>query len=352
MTVLIDVRSESEYQKGHIPGAINIPLLDDSERRRVGLVYKQFSKHAAMELGLHLFARKAARFVEQIIPLSGSLVVYCARGGFRSLFVAEYMRLFHPRVKRIKGGYKAYRLRVKQRLEALANHPLVVLNGETGSGKTEVIHGLQAAGFPVIDFEGLAHHRGSIFGGISQPYPPATQQQFENQLAEVYLRLQYQPLICVEIENAIGPVQIPIQIRRQITTSPMILLQRSQTDRIQSLLKTYAHRWSAADIQAFEAGLNVLKTKLPSRIVAKIQAEWDCQNLAKVCALLLAYRYDSCYGKSIKRHKNQIIKIFNPGSSVEKTVEELGVFLASLSHKTRLLSAESGKRLGPSLQQL
>ena len=38
---VIDVRSPSEYSQGHIPGAFNVPLFLDEERKIVGTLYKK-----------------------------------------------------------------------------------------------------------------------------------------------------------------------------------------------------------------------------------------------------------------------------------------------------------------------
>ena len=38
---IIDVRSPGEYQRGTIPGAVNIPLFDDEERALIGTLYKK-----------------------------------------------------------------------------------------------------------------------------------------------------------------------------------------------------------------------------------------------------------------------------------------------------------------------
>ena len=51
---VIDVRSPSEYEVDHIPGAINLPVLSDKEREMVGTIYKQNSKFEAKKLGAAL----------------------------------------------------------------------------------------------------------------------------------------------------------------------------------------------------------------------------------------------------------------------------------------------------------
>jgi len=53
-TAIIDVRSPSEFAEDHFPGAINLPVLNDEERARVGTIYKQESPFQAKKLGAAL----------------------------------------------------------------------------------------------------------------------------------------------------------------------------------------------------------------------------------------------------------------------------------------------------------
>ena len=60
---LIDVRSPGEFKKGHIPGAVNIPLFSDEERAHVGTVYVRQSKEKATELGYRYVNPKLNDFI-------------------------------------------------------------------------------------------------------------------------------------------------------------------------------------------------------------------------------------------------------------------------------------------------
>ena len=53
-TPLIDVRAPVEFAQGSLPGAVNLPLMDDEERRQVGIAYKQQGQQAAIALGERL----------------------------------------------------------------------------------------------------------------------------------------------------------------------------------------------------------------------------------------------------------------------------------------------------------
>lgn len=62
-TPLLDVRAPVEFEKGSFPNAVNAPLMNDEERHRVGICYKEQGQQAAIELGHQLVSGpvKAAR---------------------------------------------------------------------------------------------------------------------------------------------------------------------------------------------------------------------------------------------------------------------------------------------------
>jgi len=197
---VFDVRSPGEYDHAHIPGAFNLPLFTDAERAVVGTAYKQQSRQAAIKIGLDYFGVKMKAIVEAVednvscftlnttnVQRSAattqtetkSVLVHCWRGGMRSAGIAWLLDLYGFKVYTLAGGYKAYRKWVRDQFEK--KYPLTVLGGYTGSGKTLVLHQMKEAGFPVIDLEAMACHKGSAFGAVDKPQP--TQEMFENLLA-------------------------------------------------------------------------------------------------------------------------------------------------------------------------
>ncbi|EXX92247.1 rhodanese-like domain-containing protein, partial [Paenibacillus darwinianus] len=150
---LIDVRSPSEFEEATIPGSINIPLFDDEERAAVGTLYKQESVDAAKDKGLELVSRKLPDFVRAIGGADGPRkVVFCWRGGMRSRTSATLASLMGLRMLRLAGGFRAYRKWVVETLESFtALPPCYVINGYTGSGKTELLERLAERGYPVLN---------------------------------------------------------------------------------------------------------------------------------------------------------------------------------------------------------
>jgi tRNA 2-selenouridine synthase len=214
---VLDVRSPGEYTHAHIPGAYSLPLFSDEERKVVGTAYKQQSKQTAIKIGLEYFGVKMKKMVEEaeslvatylkeknnppVLPVfppgtGGGIAVHCWRGGMRSAGVAWLLDLYGFKVYTIIGGYKAYRKWVREQFEQPCK--MKVLGGYTGSGKTLVLHAIKRTGYPVIDLEALANHKGSAFGAMGEK-PQPSQEMFENLLAnELHHYLTAQKSLPVE----------------------------------------------------------------------------------------------------------------------------------------------------------
>ena len=223
-----------------MPGAINLPLFDDAERAEVGTIYKNSGKDAAVLRGLKYAGQKMADLVVTARSVSGdskSILIHCWRGGMRSQAVAWLLNLAGMEPKVLKGGYKAYRGFVRSQLDR--DWPLRVISGLTGAGKTRVLKLLAESGGHVLDLEGLANHRGSAFGGISQPVQPTTE-QFENQLFRCLEKFESASWIWVEDEgNRIGNVVVPNSFHDLLRHAPAIFLESSVDQRVKNLVADY-----------------------------------------------------------------------------------------------------------------
>ncbi len=243
---ILDVRSPSEYAHAHMKNAYSLPLFTDEERKVVGTAYKQQGKQPAIKIGLNYFGVKMAQMVNEVEALLASssdptnkvVLVHCWRGGMRSAGVAWLLDLYGYTVYTLVGGYKAYRNWVLEQFTL--TYSFNILGGYTGSGKTETLHALQALDQPIIDLEGLAHHKGSAFGNLGQPVQPS-QEQFENLLAQSLYKMSEQyAYIWVEDESRrIGIVNIPAILFDQIRKSKLYFLDIPFTQRLQFILKGY-----------------------------------------------------------------------------------------------------------------
>jgi tRNA 2-selenouridine synthase len=239
--LLLDSRSEKEFLHAHIPGAVNIPLLNNEHRHLVGLEYKNAGKEAAVELGFKLVGPMFHQFIEQTKKLTDKkeILLYCWRGGMRSSIMSWVLSMAGFQVSMLKGGYKAYRNLVLSQF----NKPrqIIIVGGNTGCGKTEILKELEKKGEQVIDLEGHANHRGSAFGQLGMPVQPSNE-MFENILAGYWRRLSQDKVVWLESESrTIGKIKIPDQIFNQLQKAPLVEVICSRENRMERISNEYCN---------------------------------------------------------------------------------------------------------------
>lgn len=237
---IIDARSEKEYLQGHIPGAINIPILNNDERVAIGTCYKKKGKQEAVLLGFDLVGKRfgdIARKANAEIS-NKNIFVYCWRGGMRSNILSWVLSVVGFKVSLLKGGYKKYRNNVLQNLASPP--PFLVLGGATGSGKTHLLKELENLGQQVLDLEGLSNHRGSAYGALGMQKQPSNE-QFENYIAEKLRRTKTTEFVWIENESRlIGANMVPESIYLSLRESPLVEIVLNINERIKIILKDYA----------------------------------------------------------------------------------------------------------------
>ncbi|MEY2752077.1 MAG: hypothetical protein RLZZ570_23 [Bacteroidota bacterium] len=318
---LIDVRSPAEYAQGHAPAAASVPLFSDAERAEIGTVYKQQSPAKAVRLGLKYAGLRMADLVAEVDALAkrdpSPLEVYCWRGGQRSGSVAWLLRTAGYDVSRWDGGYKAYRGRV---LESwAADRPYVVLAGLTGSGKTEVLRALHELGGPVLDLEGLAHHKGSAFGQIGE-LPQPTNEQFENDGAVRLAELEGEACIWIEDESrSIGRIWLQQSFFARKKSAPVVLLERSLDERIDRLVAAYGQASRAELSETFMRIAKRLGDQNARSAVDHVQQG----HLADAARIALHY-YDRTYAESVAARTETITaRLDGSGKSDAEVAREL-----------------------------
>src|SRR5436190_8845258 len=261
--VVIDVRSPAEYAHAHIPGAYNLSLFSDEERKIVGTAYKPQSREAAIKIGLDFFGPKMRKMVEEVeelignsqsaidngansnrrdhLPIANGLLIYCWRGGMRSAGVAWLLDLYGFKVFSLIGGYKKFRNHVLEMFKL--PFQFKILGGYTGSGKTEMLNTLKDQGELIIDLEEIARHKGSAFGKIGCEQP--SQEMFENILAQELrhkwsigpnsdreqlaendreyspLTIDHSPIWLEDESQRIGDINIPHDLWKTIRQAPV-----------------------------------------------------------------------------------------------------------------------------------
>lgn len=297
-SAIIDVRSPSEFAEDHLPGAINLPVLDDAQRAEVGTEYKRGSKFIARRVGAGYVARNIAAHLEGPLadaPAGFQPLVYCWRGGSRSHAMATIMDQVGWPVTVLTGGYQTWRRSVVAGLydQPLA-HRLVRLDGMTGVGKTAMLHQLAETGEQVLDLEALANHRGSLFGAMPGGQP--SQKLFDSRLWSALSALDPARPVVVEAESSrVGRITLPKSLWLAMQAAPVIELTASLDERVARTLADYAN--FTQDMAAIEAAL----ARLP-RHISKVQRDaWlqmaQAGDMAGFVRALLIEHYDPAYGR-------------------------------------------------------
>lgn len=248
---VIDVRSPAEFAIDHIPGAISLPVLSDRERAEVGTIYKQQSPFRARKIGAALVARNAAAHLQgPLADREGGWrpLVYCWRGGQRSGSFATILSQVGWRADVVDGGYRSYRRLVTGYLyDTPLPHRLVLLDGNTGTAKTELLGRLRAQGVQTVDLEALAHHRGSVLGSGDAPQP--SQKMFETSLAAALCKLDPERPVVIEAESSrIGELSLPPSLWQAMGDAPRITLSAPLDERARYLATAYADLASRPDL--------------------------------------------------------------------------------------------------------
>ncbi len=314
----VDVRSPVEFSQGHIPGAINIPLFSDDERAEIGTIYKRVDKEKALALGEKIARPKVEEILRQMrTVLPADLVIYCWRGGKRSGEICRLVNEAGITARRIYGGYRAYRRGIRACIEQ--PRKLLILGGKTGSGKTALLLGLRAQGLQVIDLEGLANHKGSVFGHINEGPQPTTE-QFENEFYEELQWLDSEQTLLLENESyVIGSVHLPPPLLLQMRAAPLLIIDVPVEARIDRLVKEY----NTTNRQELIDACHRIAQKLTQPKLLKVIDLIENDDLRSACGYLLEY-YDHYYNRGIEKRKNQeIYSLSLSGSGLDDDIAKL-----------------------------
>jgi tRNA 2-selenouridine synthase len=248
---LMDVRAPVEFLKGAFPNTLNVPLMDDEERRLIGIRYKEQGQDSAIELGHELVCgdNKAQKLEKWLAftKLNPQGYLFCFRGGLRSRTTQGWIRDAGVDYPLVRGGYKAMRRFLIDELEKqVQDLDIKVISGRTGTGKTRVLKAFNN----FIDLEGLANHRGSSFGRMLDPQP--SQIDFENALSITLLKAKHHKkgsLILEDESRLIGRCALPLSLKERMSACPLLVLETPLEERIEVVLQDYVKDMTAAYIE-------------------------------------------------------------------------------------------------------
>lgn len=337
--LLIDARSEKEFIESPLPGALNFPVLSNSERHKVGLIYKKYSQTSALWLAMGFAEPKSSglkEFLNGNDASSKKIVVYCWRGGGRSGYLAKMISDLGYPVSVIKGGHKSYRNSVNNFFSA-PEFPssLIELSGLTGSGKTELLRKASAK-VPAIDLEKCARHYSSLLGRI--PYeirsipPVANQSAFENSLfAEISTNCSgaslSQETFLIESESRkVGDFCIPEILLAKMNNAPSVRIESSLESRVKRLNTDYF----GEDMRGITPVIRIMKEKeqffrqqLSSKTFYELMADLENANISRFTEVMLVRYYDVKYKDKGKR----------PVETVDADLADAGEQLVNIYHK-------------------
>lgn len=302
---VIDVRSPGEYLHAHIPNAFNIPLLNNENRKEVGITYKNFGREKAVQVGFDLVGDKFGNMIreaEKIAP-EKEILVYCWRGGMRSGVMAWLLETAGFKTFLLKGGYKSFRNHVLEILQQEKN--IIIIGGKTGTGKTEIIKQLAKQNEQTIDLENLANHKGSAFGHLGCP-PQPSNEMFENLLAAQWNNTDSQKILYLENESiAIGNLKIPNSIFSMMKQAMVIEIEIPFEWRVKNILDSYG----TFPKEELIASTGKLKKRLGNQRMREAIQCLQNNDFEKWVAMMLEY-YDKFYAYGMgQREKNKIYQL-------------------------------------------
>ncbi len=326
---IIDVRSPSEFKEDHIPGSINLPVLNDKERKLVGTIYKNESPFKAKKIGASLISKNISIYINNKFinnPGSWKPLIYCWRGGQRSKSIAITLSEIGWEIFVLRGGYKTYRKTLNNSLNKVVNnYKFIVLRGKTGTAKTIIIKNLKLKGAAAIDLENIAKHKGSLLGKhpkIKQP----TQKFFESLLFYEFYNLKKNKPIFIESESSkIGNLFLPSALISKIENSSCIDIETTVEARSSFLIKDYSK--FILDKNSFDELFTYARTKLGRKVVNEWKVQHKKENWRELAIKLIKEYYDPLYSHKKNQKKNKVLEIIKLSNLNKPSINKLCKYL-------------------------
>ena len=317
-TVLVDVRTREEFLESTIPNSINIPIMTEDERAEIGRIYVQEDVKKAKRLGIKVGSQKLPQIyldIENLYNQYDNVVIFCARGGYRSKSVFYIMKSMGFNIYKLKGGYKEYRKYINENLPMIIDRArFVVLSGKTGCGKTKILKKLEDMGKLVLDLEGYANHRGSLLGDVGLG-SQNSQKMFES-LVYHKLKSDQDGIFFTEGESKrIGRIVMPEYMYKKISSSKTILIDSPIEHRVKNILEDYVNN---TDKELIER-LGLLTNHISKRKIDGMIEDINYGDYQKVIRELMENYYDINY--NLPSEYDYEIMNFNEEETAKRILE-------------------------------
>ena len=301
--MVIDARSEREYIEDHLPGAVNLPVVNNAEYAEVGTRHRT-DTHQAYLIGVAYALKNIAAHLPTVaatVPRGGRVLVYCFRGGKRSRLWCDALETIGFRVDRLRGGWKAYRHWVNAQLPRWSvRFNYYVLCGPTGCGKTRLLGALKEQGAQVLDLEALAHHHGSLIGAIPDS-PQRSQKWFDSSLLQQLMQFDPAKPVWTEAESKkIGAVQLPLALFESMHAGRICSVTAPMPERVRLWREDYRH--FEEDPPWLMERLRPLRELVGAAEFAEWEALANTRQMPLLFQRLMEKHYDPAYGRSIAKH--------------------------------------------------
>lgn len=336
--VPVDVRSPGEYYEAHIPNAINVPLFTDEERAEIGTIYKQVGQRAAKWRAMEIVSPKLPVLLEDIRKIEESKkkpLLYCWRGGMRSQSISHFAMMAGLHIQRLEGGYRAFREYIVENIPHILPGQAIVIYGLTGTGKTDILHNLKSLGYPVLDLEEYANHKGSVFGAVGGQVPH-NQKTFDALLYEDLVSIKDSPYFFMEGESKrIGHAIQPPELYEKKNNGIHIRVVAKLESRVERIYEQYVQHTDAFH-ERVESALNVIMKRIKSvEVQQNIQLCLKERNYKELIRLLIVHYYDPRYDNKINESLNTVFEV--ESDSVEEATKKIVAFVGEKIQTKQIL---------------
>lgn len=335
----VDVRSPGEFRENRIPNAVNIPLFTDEERAEIGTLYKHEGQKAAKWRAMEIVSPKLPNLLEEIRKVEETHkkpLLYCWRGGMRSQSIAHFAMMSGLHIQRLDGGYRAYREYVVQHIAELLPEQAVVIYGLTGTGKTDILHELTKLGYPVLDLEGYANHKGSVFGALSGQ-APHNQKMFDALLYEDLQKIAGSSYFFMEGESKrIGHAVQPPELYEKKENGIHIRVNSSLEKRVERIYEQYVEETDAFHERVEFALGRIMKRVKPQEIQLELQRCLEERDYKEMIRLLIVYYYDPRYDNKISETIHTELEVNS--DSIEEATKKIAAFIDEKMHTKQIQS--------------